>query len=56
MPGQPVDPFTDVRELQRELRAAGATLDTEADEATPGPASFLLTDPDGDAILVDQHR
>jgi catechol 2,3-dioxygenase-like lactoylglutathione lyase family enzyme len=53
---QPVDPFTDVRELQRELRAAGATFESEADEASTGPASFMLTDPDGNPILVDQHR
>src|SRR5688572_7257019 len=53
---QPVDPFTDVRELQRELRAAGATFDQEADEASTGPASFILTDPDGNPVFVDQHR
>jgi catechol 2,3-dioxygenase-like lactoylglutathione lyase family enzyme len=53
---QTVDPFTDVRELQRELRAAGATFDQEADEASSGPASFILTDPDGNPVFVDQHR
>ena len=53
---QPVDPFTDVRDLQRELRAAGATIDQEADETTTGPASFFITDPDGNQILVEQHR
>ena len=53
---QTVDPFTDVRELQRELRAAGATFDQEADEASSGPASFILTDPDGTPVFVDQHR
>ena len=47
--------FTDVRDLQRQLKAAGVTLVTEADETTTGPASFVVTDPDGNPILVDQH-
>lgn len=51
-----VDPFTDVRELQRQLKAKGLTFASEADESTTGPASFVITDPDGNAILVDQHR
>jgi len=54
--GHEVDPFTDVRELQRELKAAGLTPDPEADEGTRGPAYLVLTDPDGNPILVDQHR
>jgi catechol 2,3-dioxygenase-like lactoylglutathione lyase family enzyme len=53
---QPVEPFTDVRELQRQLKAAGVVLQTEADESTTGPASFVAVDPDGNPILVDQHR
>jgi len=53
---QPVDPFTDVRELQQTLRSAGVAFDQEADESTQGPASIMLTDPDGNTILVDQHR
>ena len=53
---QPVDPFTDVRELQRELKARGLQLTSEADESTTGPASFTLLDPDGNPILFDQHR
>jgi catechol 2,3-dioxygenase-like lactoylglutathione lyase family enzyme len=53
---QPVDPFTDIRDLQAQLKAAGATFDQEADEASTGPASFMVTDPDGNPILVDQHR
>jgi catechol 2,3-dioxygenase-like lactoylglutathione lyase family enzyme len=52
---QPVSGFTDVRELQRRLRAQGVTLLTEADETTTGPASFMTVDPDGNPILVDQH-
>lgn len=53
---QPLPSFTDVRELQRQLRAQGVTFTTEADESTTGPASFVAVDPDGNAILVDQHR
>ena len=47
--------FTDVRELQRMLKAQGVKLITEADEQTQGPASFLVIDPDGNPILIDQH-
>ena len=47
--------FTDVRELQRQLKAQGVKLVQEADESTTGPASFLAVDPDGNPILVDQH-
>ena len=47
--------FTDVRELQRRLKAAGIALQMEADESTTGPASFMTADPDGNPILVDQH-
>jgi lactoylglutathione lyase len=51
-----LETFTDVRELQRQLKAAGVKLMTEADEATKGPAHFMVVDPDGNPILVDQHR
>ena len=50
-----LDSFTDVRELQRELKARGIKLEVEADENTTGPASFIVADPDGNPILVDQH-
>ena len=50
-----IDDFTDVRELQRRLKAEGVTLEVEADESTTGPASFIAVDPDGNPILVDQH-
>lgn len=53
---QPLDEFTDVRELQRQLKSQDIPLLSEADESTSGPASFMLTDPDGNLILVDQHR
>jgi len=47
--------FTDVRGLQRQLKAQGVQLQQEADESTTGPASFLAIDPDGNPILFDQH-
>jgi catechol 2,3-dioxygenase-like lactoylglutathione lyase family enzyme len=50
-----LEQFTDVRVLQAQLKAAGVTLMTEADEGTTGPASFMVVDPDGNPILVDQH-
>jgi catechol 2,3-dioxygenase-like lactoylglutathione lyase family enzyme len=50
-----LDTFTDVRELQRQLKAQGVELQSEADESTTGPASFVVVDPDGNPILVDQH-
>ncbi len=48
-------PFTDVRELQKELKARGVTLTAATDEAGTGPAYIVLTDPDGNPILIDQH-
>lgn len=53
---QPLPSFTDVRELQRRLKAQGIILQQEADESTTGPASFIAIDPDGNPVLVDQHR
>jgi catechol 2,3-dioxygenase-like lactoylglutathione lyase family enzyme len=52
---QPLGSFVDVRQIQRALRAEGVVFASEADEATRGPASFMLTDPDGNPILFDQH-
>jgi len=51
-----LESFTDVREIQRELKKQGFALSSEADESTTGPASIMLTDPDGNPILIDQHR
>lgn len=51
-----VDSFTDVREIQRKLKEQGVVLGSEADESTSGPASIMLADPDGNQILIDQHR
>ena len=53
---QPLPEFTDVRDLQRQLKAQGVKLEQQADESTTGPASFIALDPDGNPILVDQHR
>ncbi len=53
---QALPTFTDVRELQRRLKAQGVTFMTEADESTTGPGSFVVVDPDGNPVLVDQHR
>lgn len=54
--GQEIAEFTDVRDIQRELKKQGLTLTAEADESTEGPASLVVTDPDGNTILIDQHR
>ena len=53
---QALDSFTDVREIQKSLKAQGVEFAQEADESTSGPASFVIVDPDGNPILVDQHR
>jgi catechol 2,3-dioxygenase-like lactoylglutathione lyase family enzyme len=53
--GETLDDFTDVRELQRQLKSHGMSLDSEDDEDSTGPASFMIMDPDGNPILVDQH-
>jgi catechol 2,3-dioxygenase-like lactoylglutathione lyase family enzyme len=52
---QKLESFTDVRELQRQLKTQGVKLASEADENTTGPAYFTAIDPDGNSILVDQH-
>jgi lactoylglutathione lyase len=53
---QPVEPFTDVRDIQRSLQARGIAVSPQADEASTGPASCVVVDPDGNPILIDQHR
>lgn len=53
---QPVDPFTDIRELQRRLREQDVDFVVEVDESGSGPGSFIIQDPDGNPIFVDQHR
>jgi catechol 2,3-dioxygenase-like lactoylglutathione lyase family enzyme len=52
---QPVDSFTDVRELQRRLKDAGIAIETEVDESGSGPGYFIVHDPDGNPIFFDQH-
>lgn len=52
---QLVDPFDDIRVIQRQLKSAGLKLETEADENTSGPASLIVIDPDGNPVLIDQH-
>lgn len=52
---QPVENFTDVREIQKALKAKGIQLQSEVDESGSGPGSIMLTDPDGNQILFDQH-
>lgn len=53
---QPLDSFTDVRDLQKQLQCQDVRFLSRADEDTTGPASFMLLDPDGNPVLVDQHR
>lgn len=50
-----LDSFTDVRAIQKELKEKGLKIENEADESTTGPASFVVIDPDGNPILIDQH-
>ena len=52
---QPLAEFTDIRELQRQLKASGLGMTLEADESSTGPASLMIADPDGNTILLDQH-
>jgi predicted enzyme related to lactoylglutathione lyase len=52
---QPLEQFTDIRQIQRQLKESGLSLLSEAEETTTGPASFMLVDPDGNIILLDQH-
>lgn len=52
---QPLGEFTDVRELQRQLKASGVKMISEAVESSSGPANFMIADPDGNTILIDQH-
>lgn len=52
---QQLEKFTDIRELQHQIKDRGIALISEADESSTGPASFMIVDPDGNMILVDQH-
>jgi len=50
-----VEPFDDIRTIQKHLKSRGIKLESEVDESSSGPASFMVYDPDGNAILLDQH-
>ncbi|KOP81490.1 VOC family protein [Cytobacillus solani] len=51
-----LESFTDIRDLQKQLKEKGVNILSEADESSEGPAHFTIEDPDGNQILVDQHR
>ncbi|MEO6830759.1 MAG: VOC family protein [Chitinophagaceae bacterium] len=51
-----IDEFDDVRKIQQHLKSQGISINPEADEKTSGPASLMTKDPDGNVILIDQHR
>lgn len=53
---QNLEHFDDIREIQKELKKQKVSIPMQADETTTGPASFVISDPDGNAILIDQHR
>ena len=53
--GNPLQEFTDVRDIQKNLKRQGLELQQQADESTSGPANTVLIDPDGNQILIDQH-
>ena len=54
--GQDLDTFADVRQIQRRLKEGGVNLVSEADPESSGPGSLMAIDPDGNPILIDQHR
>lgn len=53
---QNLDSFTDIRDIQKHLKSHGIALSTEVAQGTTGPASLTTVDPDGNAVLIDQHR
>jgi catechol 2,3-dioxygenase-like lactoylglutathione lyase family enzyme len=54
--GKNIENFDDIREIQRQLKSTGIKIDNEVDENTTGPAGIMIADPDGNVILIDQHR
>lgn len=52
---EPLPEHTDVREIQRRLRAAGIEPQVAVDESTTGPGHLVVVDPDGNPVLLDQH-
>ena len=51
-----IESFDDIREIQRQLKTKGIKIESEVDEKTAGPGSFMIVDPDGNVVLIDQHR
>ena len=54
--GQNIEEFNDVRDIQQKLTSQGVSIEKKADESTEGPASIVISDPDGNVLLIDQHR
>jgi len=54
--GKETAAFLDIREIQQELKAKGVDIGKEIDTKTTGPSNFMITDPDGNVLLIDQHR
>ncbi|WP_026932613.1 VOC family protein [Christiangramia echinicola] len=54
--GNNIESFNDIREIQEELKNKGIKIENEIDKTSSGPASFKITDPDGNVVLIDQHR
>jgi len=54
--GKEIENFVDVRKIQQHLKSKSIDLMSEVDETTSGPANFMVKDPDGNIILIDQHR
>ncbi|MCZ4408191.1 VOC family protein [Cryomorphaceae bacterium 1068] len=54
--GQNTETFDDIREIQKQLMSSGIEIPTPLDESSEGPANIMVTDPDGNVILIDQHR
>ncbi len=50
-----IDSFEDIREIQKQLKSTGLSIENEVDEKSSGPAGFMVIDPDGNVILIDQH-
>jgi predicted lactoylglutathione lyase len=50
-----LEDYDDVRDIQKKLKEKGVKLESEANESTSGPANFMVVDPDGNPIMIDQH-
>jgi predicted enzyme related to lactoylglutathione lyase len=54
--GKNIESYKDIREIQNKLKSQGIKIDNEIDPTSTGPASLTISDPDGNIILLDQHR